>query len=92
MGTWAESMPDVVSVTPLAGGLLRVAFEDGRSGAFDMAPWLGMPAFAPLADPELFRRARVEGGTVAWPGGADMAPDVLYDGLTADDATLGPEA
>ena len=29
--------------------------------------------------PEGFREAHVAEGTVAWPGGADLAPDMLYE-------------
>lgn len=36
------------------------------------------PVFEPLrADPGLFAKVRVEGGTVVWPNGADLDPDVL---------------
>lgn len=90
---WLDALPDVVAVRPLGDGALHVEFEDGRSGEFDMSPYLAMPAFAGLRDPEAFARARVEGGTVAWPGGADMAPDVLYEGLreTAPDREQGQD-
>ena len=33
-------------------------------------------------DPEFFRSMLVEEGTIAWPNGADIDPDVLYYGLT----------
>ena len=37
--------------------------------------------FGPLREDEtLFRRLRVEGGTVTWPNGADICPDVLIWG------------
>ncbi|MDP8957599.1 MAG: DUF2442 domain-containing protein [Actinomycetota bacterium] len=35
--------------------------------------------FEPLrTDPELFRRVRVESGTIVWPNGADIDPVVLH--------------
>lgn len=38
------------------------------------------PVFAEARTPEGFAHAAVdeETGTVAWPGGADLAPDTLY--------------
>lgn len=74
-------IPFVVSVEPLCGRRLRVAFNDGTEGEIDVAgliPFSGV--FAPLEDPTEFRRVRVdrESGTVAWPNGADLDPLVLY--------------
>ena len=42
--------------------------------------------FAPLADEAEFARVRVdpELGTVVWPGGADLDPDVLYAAVTGE--------
>jgi hypothetical protein len=50
----------------------------------DLSPYVASgPIFESVRnDPAFFRAARVEGGTVAWPNGADIDPDVLYyDGL-----------
>ena len=40
------------------------------------------PVFEPLKDPAFFRRFFLEGGTVVWPNGADLDPDVLYAEIT----------
>jgi len=38
-------------------------------------------------DPESFRMVRAEGGTVVWPNGADLCPDVLiWGGPPPEDA------
>ena len=49
--------------------------------------------FEPLrADPELFRQVRVdeELGTIVWPNGADMDPDVLHGDFDAAEASTTP--
>lgn len=69
---------DVVSVSPLPRNRLRLVFEDGRRGTFDMSGYLELPLFAPLRSPEVFDRAFVDEGTVAWPGDIDIAPERLW--------------
>ena len=46
----------------------------------DIEPLLDGPVFAPLRDRDEFRRVGVDQqtATVAWPGGADLDPDVIY--------------
>lgn len=39
--------------------------------------------FEPLRDPAVFRQARVDLGVVAWPTGADLARDAIYDAIRA---------
>ena len=73
---------DVVEVEALEGCRLSLRFEDGLQGEVDVAALVKLTGvFAPLADQEFFRRVRVERdlGTVCWPNGADIAPEVLYD-------------
>ena len=69
----------VVRVTPLPNYRLAVEFDDGVSGTVDLSRDLYGEVFEPLRDEVLFRQASAdEYGAVAWPNGADIAPDALY--------------
>jgi hypothetical protein len=71
-------LPSVVRAEHRGGFRLRVVFNDGSENVIDFAPWLQGEVFEPLKDPELFNRFFVDGGTVVWPNGADVAPETLY--------------
>jgi len=73
---------DIVAVRPLGAHRLWLQFEDGVAGEIDLAPLLQFDGvFAPLLDAAEFARVQVdaERGTIRWPGGADVAPDTLYE-------------
>jgi hypothetical protein len=62
------------------GYVFCVTFDDGTAGDVDFSEYLERgPVFAPLRDLSFFRQARIEGGTIAWPNGADIAPEALYE-------------
>jgi len=76
-----KNLPRIVSVEPLHGFILRLDFDDGSVREVDLEPRLWGPVFEPLRrDRSLFRRVFVdpELGTIVWPNGADMDPDVLH--------------
>ena len=75
---------DVVEVKPLEGTKLWLRFEDGTEGVVDLSDLELKGILAKLKDPDFFARAYVdpELGTVAWPGGLDLDPAVLYAKLT----------
>ena len=78
-------LKDVVVVRPLDGYRLHLFFEDGASGVVDLAAQIVFRGvFEPLRDREYFQlvRADPELGTVVWPNGADLDPDVLYSIVT----------
>ena len=71
---------EVISVEYRREYVFRVAFDDGLEGDVDLAEYLDAgPVFAPLKDLTFFRQASIEGGTIAWPNGADIAPETLYE-------------
>lgn len=83
---WPAETPRVVQVRPLEGYRLELTFADGATGVVEFEGWvIGRGGvFAPLDDPAFFRQVRLsaEGGTVEWPNGLDLCPDVLYSRAT----------
>jgi len=69
----------VTDVEPVDGFVLRLRFNDRTERVVDLEEELWGPVFAPLKeDPELFRAVRIEGESIAWPNGADLAPEFLH--------------
>lgn len=73
--------PDITDVTVVDHGVLRLTFADGLAGEVDVLDRMRGPVFEAARTREGFTAAYVdrESGTVAWPGGADLAPDSLYE-------------
>lgn len=71
---------DIREVKVLGAHRLFLRFADGVEGELDFSngPWRGV--FAPLKDPDYFARVELDEDlrTIAWPNGADVAPDSLY--------------
>lgn len=81
------------SVEPLDGHCVRLTLTDGSVVGRDIGALLRGPAFEPIrSDEALFRRVRVRRGTIVWPGGVDINPDVLIWGgpAPADGQTPPP--
>lgn len=74
-------MLEVTGAEYVEGYKLRLAFNNGETGVVDLDAALWGPVFEPLRDPAAFRRFAVSDilHTVAWDGGADFAPEFLYD-------------
>ena len=78
-------LKDIVEVRPLEGCRLYLRFEDGVAGEVDVKKLVPLEGvFAPLKDRTKFLEVQLnrELGTICWPNGADLDPDVLYSALT----------
>jgi hypothetical protein len=72
-------------VEPLGGFRVRLSLTDGSKREVDLGPYLNGPVFEAIrTDPATFLSVRVdeELGTIVWPNGADIDPDVLIHGRT----------
>lgn len=86
---------DVTGVEPLPHRQLALTFADGFQGvvSVDQIVQSYNGIFAPLQDDAFFRRVTVndELGTVVWPNGADLCPDVLYSYATGQPIVVNGE-
>lgn len=69
----------IQSLRYLGGHRLYLEFNNGEAGEVDLSSELDGPIFRALKDPDVFASVRLEGGTIAWPNGADLAPEYLAE-------------
>jgi hypothetical protein len=77
-------LPSVVRAEYRGGFRIHLTFNDLSERTVDFRPWLQGPVFKALKDPAYFREFFVDGGTVAWPNGADIAPETLYEAAASE--------
>lgn len=74
-------LKDIVRVKPTQDYCLEIEFEDGVCGVVDISSIIEFRGiFENLRDHDEFTKVYVnpELGSICWPNGADLDPDVLY--------------
>jgi hypothetical protein len=77
----SELAPDITEVRVLRHGVVELTFADGLRGEVEILPRMRGPVFERARTEAGFAEVSVdsESGTIVWPGGADLAPDTLYE-------------
>ena len=74
-------LPEVSRAKRVKGFVIAMRFNDGTEKHIDISQWFKGPVFRPLKDPKFFAKFFLEGGTLAWPNGVDIAPEALYEAV-----------
>ncbi len=56
---------------------LHVVTEDGKTGVFDVSPYLELEAFADLKQKDAFQNVMNGGYFIEWDCGADLSADTI---------------
>lgn len=76
-------MGDLITVKSaryISGYTLEITFSDGVRSEIDFTRWIKQyPFFKPLEDVEYFKNFSIDGWTVVWENGADIAPETLHE-------------
>jgi uncharacterized protein DUF2442 len=70
-------LPSVTKAKYVRDYLIEVKFNDGIKKVIDFEPWLTGPVFRPLKSKAHFKNFFIDGPAIAWPSGADIAPETL---------------
>lgn len=83
------SLVRIADVKPLNENEVELTLTTGEVVRRDLRPLLNGPVFAAIReDEEQFRKVQVAGGSLVWPGGADLCPDVvIWGGMPPADSS-----
>lgn len=77
-------LPCVIKAKYKKGYVIELTFDDGNNKCIDFSQWLDGPIFEPLKEVKYFKKFFIDGSTLVWPNGADIAPETLYSAKSKD--------
>ncbi|MCK5689302.1 DUF2442 domain-containing protein [Myxococcota bacterium] len=72
----------IKEVKPKSDYTLQIVSDDGRTGIFDVSPYLKFEAFSELKNQDAFMKIINGGYFVEWDCGADLSADTIEAHLT----------
>jgi hypothetical protein len=82
-----EKYVRIVECKPLDNFSLRIKYDDGIEGIYDMNPSIQEGGvFAPLSDLEFFKKVDIvgDGDYISWPGEIEIGADSIYEDVLGD--------
>ena len=73
-----DYLPTVIDAKYLTDYKILVTFDNGEKRVADFKKWLKGGMYKPLKDKAYFRKFFIDGWTISWKNGADIAPETLY--------------
>lgn len=70
--------PRVKTVKSEENFKLKITFNNGKVGIFDVHPYLNFGIFSELKNIAYFKKVKPFYGAISWPHGQDICPDTLY--------------
>ena len=67
----------IIEVKPKSDYMLQIITDDGRTGFFDVSPYLKFEAFNDLKNQDAFTKIMNGGYFIEWDCGADLSADTI---------------
>ena len=74
-------MIKVTFVKPEKNYMLNIKLSNGKSGIFNVKPYLNKGIFQELKNPEYFGLVKIAFGGVVWPNEQDFSADTIEYGM-----------
>jgi hypothetical protein len=73
--------PKIINITVFDCNHLKLKYETGEEGIFDVTPYISGKWYGKLADKKYFNTVHIvdNGNGIEWADGQDIAPHELYD-------------
>ena len=71
--------PRAIDVKTMNDYKLLITFNNNEKKIFDVKPYLKYKQFEKLKDLNLFKKVKISGLSIEWPGEIDICPDELYN-------------
>jgi len=72
-------LPVVIKAEYIDDYKIKLEFSNGLKKIVDCKGYLKGEIFKPLKDKKYFKKFFVDGWTIAWSNGADIAPETLFE-------------
>jgi len=77
-------MVKIIEAIPHDKYSLTVRLDNGKSGSFDVSPFLNKGIFQELKDIRYFEQVHVRGRSIFWPNDQDFCADTIDELMTTE--------